>query len=138
MQHLFAQSDNTQTKKPLYITVKGFCVVPAGIEPATQGFSVLCSTNWAMVPKNIPPLEECKCSFFFHFWKLFSNKIGIYSDLKDFLLNMSNLIFINTRAIKHHKSTLYWPCFKWFRTPLMYLRCVFVFLYVLTKVQRKE
>ena len=26
-------------------------VAPAGIEPATQGFSVLCSTDWAMVPK---------------------------------------------------------------------------------------
>jgi hypothetical protein len=23
----------------------GFCVVPPGIEPGTQGFSVLCSTN---------------------------------------------------------------------------------------------
>ena len=26
------------------------CVVPPGIEPGTQGFSVLCSTNWAMAP----------------------------------------------------------------------------------------
>ena len=26
-------------------------VAPAGIEPATQGFSVLCSTDWAMEPK---------------------------------------------------------------------------------------
>ena len=26
-------------------------VAPAGIEPATQGFSVPCSTNWAMKPK---------------------------------------------------------------------------------------
>ena len=26
-------------------------VVPPGIEPGTQGFSVLCSTNWAMAPK---------------------------------------------------------------------------------------
>ena len=25
-------------------------VVPPGIEPGTQGFSVLCSTNWAMAP----------------------------------------------------------------------------------------
>ena len=25
-------------------------VVPTGIEPVTQGFSVLCSTNWAMAP----------------------------------------------------------------------------------------
>ena len=28
----------------------GFVVVPPGIEPGTQGFSVLCSTNWAMAP----------------------------------------------------------------------------------------
>ena len=26
-------------------------VAPAGIEPATRGFSVLCSTDWAMKPK---------------------------------------------------------------------------------------
>ena len=26
-------------------------LAPAGIEPATQGFSVPCSTNWAMKPK---------------------------------------------------------------------------------------
>ena len=26
-------------------------VVPPGIEPGTQGFSVLCSTNWAMAPQ---------------------------------------------------------------------------------------
>ena len=28
-------------------------VAPAGIEPATQGFSVLCSTDWAMEPKKM-------------------------------------------------------------------------------------
>ncbi len=28
-------------------------VAPTGIEPVTQGFSVLCSTNWAMVPKKM-------------------------------------------------------------------------------------
>jgi hypothetical protein len=33
-----------KTKKPLRISKK-LSVVPAGIEPATQGFSVLCSTN---------------------------------------------------------------------------------------------
>ncbi len=39
-------------KKPVKDCFTGFCihlqfvkVVPAGIEPATQGFSVLCSTN---------------------------------------------------------------------------------------------
>ena len=29
---------------------RGRQVVPTGIEPVTQGFSVLCSTNWAMAP----------------------------------------------------------------------------------------
>ncbi len=28
-------------------------VAPAGIEPATQGFSVPCSTDWAMKPNNM-------------------------------------------------------------------------------------
>ena len=28
-------------------------VAPAGIEPATRGFSVLCSTDWAMKPKKM-------------------------------------------------------------------------------------
>ena len=34
-----------------------FNVVPPGIEPGTQGFSVLCSTNWAMAPC----LLVCEC-----------------------------------------------------------------------------
>ena len=34
-------------RKPLRLreAISGFCVVPPGIEPGTQGFSVLCSTN---------------------------------------------------------------------------------------------
>gem|GEM_PF-2577645 len=32
-------------EKPLFAKKKRLFVVPAGIEPATQGFSVLCSTN---------------------------------------------------------------------------------------------
>ena len=35
-----SQKQKTQTRKSL-----GFKVVPPGIEPGTQGFSVLCSTN---------------------------------------------------------------------------------------------
>ena len=31
-------------------TYRLFFVVSPGIEPGTQGFSVLCSTNWAMTP----------------------------------------------------------------------------------------
>ena len=43
-------SDYKSDKKTL-LKCKVFLVVPPGIEPGTQGFSVLCSTNWAMVPK---------------------------------------------------------------------------------------
>ena len=37
-------------KKSHFWLVSDFLVAPAGIEPATQGFSVLCSTDWAMKP----------------------------------------------------------------------------------------
>ena len=37
-------------------------VVPPGIEPGTQGFSVLCSTNWAMAP-----ISFCECKFTSYF-----------------------------------------------------------------------
>ena len=33
--------------------VNNLMVAPAGIEPATQGFSVPCSTDWAMEPKKM-------------------------------------------------------------------------------------
>ena len=39
-------------------------VVPPGIEPGTQGFSVLCSTNWAMAPC-LYLFCECKGRLFF-------------------------------------------------------------------------
>ena len=38
------------TKKPKLFCFGFLSVVPPGIEPGTQGFSVLCSTDWAMVP----------------------------------------------------------------------------------------
>ena len=34
-----------ETKKLTLVRKSAFCVVPPGIEPGTQGFSVLCSTN---------------------------------------------------------------------------------------------
>lgn len=34
-------------------------VVPPGIEPGTQGFSVLCSTNWAMAPCLLTGAKMC-------------------------------------------------------------------------------
>ena len=38
-------------------------VVPPGIEPGTQGFSVLCSTNWAMAP-----FFFCECKGRAYIW----------------------------------------------------------------------
>ena len=43
-------SANVALKKSHFWLVSIFLVAPAGIEPATQGFSVLCSTDWAMKP----------------------------------------------------------------------------------------
>ena len=49
--HPWAFSRKKNIKKESYISVTlWFSVVPTGIEPVTQGFSVLCSTNWAMAP----------------------------------------------------------------------------------------
>lgn len=45
-------------------------VVPPGIEPGTQGFSVLCSTNWAMAP--IFLVCGCKGKQSFEVYKYFS------------------------------------------------------------------
>lgn len=44
-------------------------VVPPGIEPGTQGFSVLCSTNWAMAPLFL--VCGCKGRHSFRITKLF-------------------------------------------------------------------
>ena len=53
-------------------------VVPPGIEPGTQGFSVLCSTNWAMAPKFallfVVPICECKSSGFFYSEQILEQK----------------------------------------------------------------
>ena len=63
-----------------------FLVVPPGIEPGTQGFSVLCSTNWAMAPfvycnRCLFPDCECKDRTFFFTVQIFSRK-----SLKNFSL----------------------------------------------------
>ena len=47
-------------------------MVPPGIEPGTQGFSVLCSTNWAMAP------HEAHVSFAIA-------KVGSFSETTKFL-----------------------------------------------------
>ena len=46
-------------------------VVPPGIEPGTQGFSVLCSTNWAMAPLFL--VCGCKGRHIFWIYKFFAN-----------------------------------------------------------------
>ena len=44
--HIVIQKSGQNTKKPQQKQFYcGFVVVPPGIEPGTQGFSVLCSTN---------------------------------------------------------------------------------------------
>ena len=43
------------TKKPLKRVIFAYLVAPAGIEPATHGFSVRCSTDWAMKPNMAVP-----------------------------------------------------------------------------------
>ena len=53
--HFFAflgkiKNPDFRWKSGFYIVLLFFAVVPPGIEPGTQGFSVLCSTNWAMAP----------------------------------------------------------------------------------------
>ena len=60
-------------KKQSEINPTAFFVVPTGIEPVTQGFSVLCSTNWAMAPSRLnidaiqwfthSPFAPCFCLF---------------------------------------------------------------------------
>ena len=55
-------------------------VVPPGIEPGTQGFSVLCSTNWAMAPLFLDE-SGCKGTAFFWtdqiFWRFFYKNIDL-------------------------------------------------------------
>ena len=64
----FCRNEATRTPDPYVPNVVRYqlryipivCVVPPGIEPGTQGFSVLCSTNWAMAP-------TCFCNRCFSF-----------------------------------------------------------------------
>ena len=52
-------------KSGFYVVLLFFVVVPPGIEPGTQGFSVLCSTNWAMAP-----FAVCECKVTTNIWFL--------------------------------------------------------------------
>ena len=58
-------------------------VVPPGIEPGTQGFSVLGSTNWAMAPL----LLFCECKGSANFWihQIFAQKNFTFLNFPHFL-----------------------------------------------------
>ena len=64
-------------KSGFYCLLLFFKVVPPGIEPGTQGFSVLCSTNWAMAPTLQPFVLNCGCKNrqSFRICKLFKEKV---------------------------------------------------------------
>ena len=59
-------------ESPMWMTLLLVAVVPPGIEPGTQGFSVLCSTNWAMAPMSLLFKSECKGTAFFPIMQIFS------------------------------------------------------------------
>ena len=50
MQTICRQNQTLKSANSLNGYLRFNNVVPPGIEPGTQGFSVLCSTNWAMAP----------------------------------------------------------------------------------------
>ena len=65
--HFFAffgkiKNPDFRWKSGFYVVLLFFTMVPPGIEPGTQGFSVLCSTNWAMAP-----ISFCECKFTSYF-----------------------------------------------------------------------
>ena len=67
-------------KSGFYVVLLFFAVVPPGIEPGTQGFSVLCSTNWAMAPSYNASCLKASANIwcFFFLCKYFIKKIKIY------------------------------------------------------------
>ena len=78
-------------------------MVPPGIEPGTQGFSVLCSTNWAMAPSCCFDYG-CKGRYYFliqqMFWKkkLKKSKISIFCRKKSlFSCRFKNNMYLCTR-----------------------------------------
>ena len=91
-----------KTKNPDSVWKSGFyClllflkVVPPGIEPGTQGFSVLCSTNWAMAP-----FLFCVAKV----WKLFQStkqSWNIFEKISNYtvLIKKVEIFFGNTKII---------------------------------------
>ena len=68
-------------------------MVPPGIEPGTQGFSVLCSTNWAMAPSCLQSFPNCECKGRCFFWtvQLFWKEFYIFSPF--FIYNLLRFTF---------------------------------------------
>ena len=74
--HIVIQKSCQNTKKPQQNDFYcGLFVVSPGIEPGTQGFSVLCSTNWAMTPVLFLELP---------FFSFGIAKVGIFSEPANF------------------------------------------------------
>ena len=55
-------------------------VARPGLEPGTQGFSILCSTNWAIQPNNHPLQNLWK---FNEFYILFNTKLNFYETMDE-------------------------------------------------------
>ena len=98
--------------------LRGFRVVPPRIELGTQGFSVLCSTNWAMAPSIFPYLKFGEVPFF----SFGITKVGIFSYTPNFSDTFFNifLMFFRNITLTHYPSenypeTLFLTFFRWFR-----------------------
>ena len=78
-------------KSGFYCLLLFFYVVPPGIEPGTQGFSVLCSTNWAMAPFCFfghCRIASAKIGSFLIPSKFFGKKVCRCYDIVDFFVTL--------------------------------------------------
>ena len=98
--HFFAflgkiKNPDFRWKSGFYVVLLFFAVVPPGIEPGTQGFSVLCSTNWAMAPALYASCLKASANIgcFFLLCKFFAKKNS--SKAKFTLPVLTNLIYHN-------------------------------------------
>ena len=96
--------------------------MPPGIEPGTQGFSVLCSTNWAMAPSfflcrdyfSIDLFSRLRCKvrkIFWNyqmFWELFYR---LYFNFYSNRLSITDIwceiffIFVDLKSLGHHRNS---------------------------------
>ena len=90
------------TTNPRRMLLRGFRVVPPRIELGTQGFSVLCSTNWAMAPSIFPYLKFGEVPFF----SFGITKVGIFSYTPNFSCTFFNIFskFFHAYTITHYPS----------------------------------